>query len=72
MALNLFCMNLTNLDVKSVIKKSFDTNVNKVTTITISFKNVLKIKYLLMKKFKIRTILQDICLMVSPTLTVLP
>ena len=32
------------------IKTSFDTNVNNVTRITISSKNFLKIKYLLMKK----------------------
>ena len=40
---------------ENIIQKSFDTNVNKVKSITISFRNVLKIKYLLMKKFKIRT-----------------
>ena len=38
----------------NIIQKSFDTNVNKVKRITIFLKDVLKIKYLLMKKFKIR------------------
>ena len=43
---------------ENIAIKSFDINVNKVTRKIISFKNVLKIKYLLMKKIKIGTYLK--------------
>ena len=40
---------------RKTIQKSFDTNVNKVTRIIISFENGPKINCPSMKKFKIRT-----------------
>ena len=40
---------------ENIIQKSFVTNVNKVTRITISSKNAIKIKHLSMKKFKTLT-----------------
>ena len=40
---------------ENIIQKSFVTNVTKVTQITISSKNAIKIKHLSMEKFKILT-----------------
>ena len=40
---------------ENIIQKSFVTKVTKVTQITISSKNAIKIKHLSMEKFKILT-----------------
>ena len=40
---------------ENIIQKSFVTNVKKVTRITISYKNAIKIKHLSTKKFNILT-----------------